>query len=56
MKMLNSYLGSLGRKVGKYYAGLDDFALIYPKFKTSFDVKMKSYDYELDLSGRFDKF
>lgn len=51
----DSYLGSLGRKVGKFYAGLDDFTLIYPKFKTSFDIKMKSYDYELELTGRFEE-
>lgn len=51
----DSYVGSLGRKVGKFYAGLDDFTLIYPKFKTSFDIKMKSYDYELELTGRFEE-
>lgn len=32
----NSYLGSSGVRVGSYYVGKDDFALIAPNFKTSF--------------------
>ena len=30
-------LGSMGRKTGRYYAGVDDFTLIYPKFDTSYE-------------------
>lgn len=31
-------LGNLGRSAGKYYAGLDDFRLYYPKFSTNFEL------------------
>lgn len=30
------YLGSMGRKTGLAYDGLDDFTIIYPKFDTSY--------------------
>ena len=30
------FLGSQGKKVGKYYAGIDDFTVITPDFETSF--------------------
>lgn len=33
-----TFWGSYGWKAGKQYSGLDDFILIYPKFKTNFDV------------------
>lgn len=33
------FLGSMGIRVGKYYAGEDSVELIAPKFKTSFSVK-----------------
>lgn len=29
-------MGAEGRRVGKYYAGLDDFELIFPDFETDF--------------------
>ncbi|MGI5892420.1 MAG: alginate O-acetyltransferase AlgX-related protein [Bacillota bacterium] len=32
------FVGSQGRRVGKYYAGVDDFHLIYPKFATDYTV------------------
>ena len=32
----NAFLGAEGRRVGKYYAGLDDFELIFPDFETDF--------------------
>ena len=31
-----TFLGAEGRRVGKYYAGLDDFELIFPDFETDF--------------------
>ena len=34
----NCFLGSLGRRVGPIYGGLDDFAVLYPKFETSLTV------------------
>ena len=50
--VFKSYTYLIDRLNADYNENLDsDY-----KFKTSFDVKMKSYDYELDLSGRFDKF
>lgn len=30
------HLGSKGQRVGKYYAGIDDFSIMYPQFDTSF--------------------
>ena len=30
----NWFLGSIGKRVGIYYAGIDDIDLIYPKFDT----------------------
>lgn len=50
----DSYIGSMGRKVGKYYAGVDDFSLIYPKFKTDYDFYYKNDLEEKHLSGRFE--
>ena len=38
----NSYLGSSGVRVGSYYVGRDDFALITPNFNTSFVRKYTS--------------
>ena len=33
---LKWHLGSKGQRVGKYYAGIDDFSIMYPKFDTLF--------------------
>lgn len=30
------HLGSRGQRVGKFYAGIDDFTIMYPKFETNF--------------------
>lgn len=35
-----SFLGSEGRRVGKYYAGLDDFELLYPGYDTEFTLEI----------------
>lgn len=32
------FLGSLGRRVGEFAAGLDDYSFIYPKFETDYTV------------------
>jgi hypothetical protein len=32
------YIGSLGRRVGRIYGGVDDFTLITPKFETDFSL------------------
>jgi hypothetical protein len=36
-----TFLGSAGIRVGKYYAGMDDFALYIPKFDT--DLKLEEF-------------
>ena len=30
----NQFLGSMGKRVGRYYAGLDDFSLLLPSYQT----------------------
>ncbi len=32
----NSFLGAQGRRVGRFYAGVDDYTLLLPKFQTAF--------------------
>lgn len=55
VKYDNSYLGSMGRKAGIFYSGVDDFTLIYPKFKTSYSYYSKTGDQEVNLEGRFEE-
>lgn len=50
-----SYIGSMGRKTGKYYAGADDFSLIYPKFKTDYVFDFHTNEYGGTLQGRFEE-
>lgn len=38
----NWFLGSSGQRTGSYYAGVDDFALITPKFPTNMSVEISS--------------
>lgn len=41
---LDQYLGSSGRKTGAVFSGgLDDFVLIYPKFKTDFSFSAEQF-------------
>lgn len=47
-------LGSMGRKTGRYYAGVDDFTLIYPKFDTSY-VYENTIEPDLTFQGRFEE-
>jgi hypothetical protein len=51
----NAYIGSMGRKAGKYYAGVDDFTLIYPKFKTSYSYYSKTGDSIINQEGSFEE-
>lgn len=55
IKYRNSYVGSMGRKAGAYYDGVDDFTLIYPKFKTSYEYYSKTGEQEATLDGRFEE-
>ena len=41
-RIANSFLGSYGVKVGKYYAGKDDFVVLLPNFDT--DMLFQSFD------------
>lgn len=50
----NVYIGSMGRKAGIYYSGVDDFTLIYPKFRTNYDFYAKTGQQESKLEGRFE--
>lgn len=50
-----SYLGSMGRKTGMLYGGVDDFTLIYPKFNTSYRYYTDSKSQEFELEGRFEE-
>jgi len=50
----DALLGSYGIKVGKYYAGKDDFSIYIPKFKTSLSYKhIKNGEVTLEKSGNF---
>jgi len=55
IKYNNSFLGSMGRKTGIIYGGVDDFTLIYPKFKTSYSYYCQTKGVEMQLDGRFEE-
>jgi hypothetical protein len=47
------YLGSMGRRVGQSYGGLDDFTLITPNFDTDYTVYEREYGGEKIFKGSF---
>ncbi len=49
----NSFLGSQGRRVGEYYAGLDDYELVYPKFDTDYKVTINKGSVQSVSEGKF---
>lgn len=51
----DSYLGSMGIRVGKYYVGKDDVDLISPKFPTDFtlEYESKTLKKKISRSGDF---
>lgn len=51
----NSFLGSMARKTGILYSGVDDFTLIYPKFQTDYSYKASIYNYSIETKGRFEQ-
>ncbi|WP_099189072.1 alginate O-acetyltransferase AlgX-related protein [Tepidibacter mesophilus] len=55
IKYKDSFIGSMGRKTGKYYAQVDDFSLIYPKFKTNYDFYFENKFTRGTLTGRFEE-
>ena len=48
----NCFLGSSGKRTGKYYAGTDDFSFIIPSFHTDVSVTVESQN--VDLRGKFE--
>lgn len=51
----NATVGSMGRKTGITYSGVDDFTLIYPKFATNYNFYCKTGSQEFSLNGRFEE-
>lgn len=49
----NYYIGSMGRRVGESYGGIDDFTLITPKFDTDYTVYERDYGGEKVFKGTF---
>ncbi len=50
----NCFLGSMGRRVGPAYAGLDDFTLITPKFVTDYTLHEYDYGGDVQFKGAFE--
>lgn len=49
----NYYVGSMGRRVGESYGGIDDFTLITPKFDTDYTIYERDYGGEKVYQGNF---
>ena len=46
----NSFIGSMGRRVGKIYGGVDRFTLVVPRFET--DIQLWETDYGVTTQSR----
>lgn len=55
VKYMDSFVGSMGRKNGVYYSGVDDFTLIYPKFATDYEYHAKTGKGKIETYGSFDQ-
>lgn len=51
----NCYLGSMGRRTGVLYSGLDDFTLITPDFETKYTLYEHDYGAEKVYEGTFEE-
>jgi len=51
--MKRSYIGSMGRRVGVRYGGIDDFMLVLPDFKTDLTLKQTDYGATVRSDGSF---
>ncbi len=49
------FLGSLGKRTGAWYSGVDDFDVITPKFDTDYDFYAKSASGDIIRRGAFDE-
>ncbi len=47
------YIGSMGRRVGESFGGVDDFTLITPKFDTDYTLYEREYGEEKVFEGSF---
>lgn len=50
-----SFLGSQGRRVGKYYGGVDDYTLMLPKFDTNYTVTINKTNNSTVTEGTFEE-
>ncbi len=48
------FQGSMGRRVGVIYGGIDDFTLITPNFQTNLTVERHDKNYDEVITGSFD--
>lgn len=53
--MKQCYLGSMGRRTGQLYSGLDDFTLITPNFETDYTLYEYDYGGETIYEGTFEE-
>ena len=44
----------MARKTGIYYAGVDDFTMIYPKYSTDYNLYYRTNDMEYLRKGCFE--
>ena len=49
----NNFLGSQGRRVGKYYGGVDDYTLMVPKYDTDYTVTIHKSNSTSVAEGNF---
>lgn len=50
-----SFLGSQGRRVGKYYGGIDDYTLMLPKFDTNYTITINKTNNRTVMEGTFEE-
>lgn len=50
-----NFLGSQGRRVGKYYGGVDDYTLMLPNFDTNYSVTINKTNTSRTIEGTFEE-
>ena len=50
-----NFLGSQGRRVGKYYGGVDDYTLMLPTYETAYNVTINKINASSNIEGDFKK-
>lgn len=51
----DSFLGSQGRRVGKYYGGVDDYTLMLPNYETDYTVTINKTNNSSTEEGTFEE-